>query len=271
MTRRTKSNLTLSLILLFSLAGCGKVSSSAPAETHAEAEWASSFVYVGGRKLECKKGIDAAPGWAKLDQPTMQAWLDQSRVTQVTAGITRDEIDQFMAEFARIPRAFRQAVAASLGDVHLIHGTGVTEDPSWPVASSNTFDGRIWATVPGAGGSPYLSAQHVEAPTRFVVNRLYQGHGSINLVLHEFGHAIDSLRSSHGFSNLPQWHSLLDDPATALHKAMGQACGTYCSDHSGEGFAETFAMYYACDDTRQWLQRNAPEAAQWMSELIQKL
>ncbi len=220
--------------------------------------------------IPCSRGIDADPSWKSKSAEEILTWLAGYGAVPVGPGLSQAYLAQFAAEFERIPEVFRKAAHAAGGDVHLLQGMGVSEDPSWPTGVLSTFDGRTWATVPGAGGSPYLTAEGTDTPTRFVINRLYEGHGSVNLVLHEFAHSLDAIRRHDGFSGQAAWQQLTFQDS-AFRGAMSALCASYCSDHSEESFAESFAVYYACPSTQQWLERRSPQAADWIGHLAASL
>jgi hypothetical protein len=160
-------------------------------------------------------------------------------------------------------------IAAAKGVFHLIQGQGVTEDPTWG-SYARTFDGRDWSNVPGAGGAPYSAGAQALAPTRIVVNRLYEGHGSVNLVLHEHGHSLDSVYSYRGISGSGAWLRHLNE-SPALRGFLTEICGTYCTDYPQEGFAEAFAYYHSCAAAREELTRKTPAVAKFLEELPTKV
>jgi hypothetical protein len=205
--------------------------------------------------------------WASMHQvpkarvscpvPTKVASYDRSaypEILLVTSGVLASHINQFLFEYEKIPGPLRSEMREIGGRTHLISGTGVTADPTWDRALSLTRDGRGWDNVVGSSGFPYL-----QYPTRVVVNRLYEGHGSVNVVLHEHGHSLDSNYETRGISNTSEWQELISDaPVKNLLHAL---CGTYCSENAVEAFAELFAYYHACDKSRNYLEEKAPAAA----------
>ena len=225
----------------------------------------------GASAPSCVRGIQADPSWKSKTSQEILAWLATYGVAAIQPDLSQEYLAEFAAEFERIPEIFRKRVFAAGGTIHLLQGQGVSEDPSWPAQISDTFDGRSWATVPGAGGMPYLSAYGADAsPTRFVINRLYEGHGSVNLVIHEFGHALDAITQHDGFSGTPAWVAFTQSD-TAFRGMIGSLCGTYCTEHTEESFAESFAVYNSCDSMRKWFVQKAPAAAAWIGNLSASL
>lgn len=252
------------LPMLFLAVGCSKVPgasagvSTALSPSIPESELSTAFAHGFG----CARAIDVSPAWQTKSREEIIAWLGGYGVQLVRPDIQQEYLAQFAAEFERIPEVFRRKAYDASGLVHILNGHGVTEDPSWDSGDTKTFDGRDWANVPGSGGFPYLSV-----PTRFVVNRLYEGHGSVNLVLHEFAHSLDSIRKYQGFSTGADWLAIAQGNQP-FHDAIGSLCSTYCTDHPAEGLAEGFAVYYSCDSTRKWLTEHAPDAARWYGNFV---
>lgn len=144
-----------------------------------------------------------------------------------------------------------QEMLSRKAKIHLIEGEGVTDDPTWGLSRS-TFDGRSWKEVPGAGGNPSSGR-----PTRIVVNRLHEGHGSVNLFLHEHAHALDSTYKTDGASNSKSWKAILKLPH--VREYLKTICKKdYCLVPR-EAFAETFARFYHSEELRGELLEKAPE------------
>lgn len=188
---------------------------------------------------------------ADLDQ-----FLQENHVTSVNA-IAHQYLVQFAFELKRFPETLLSALAAKGANFRILQGHGVTEDPTWPASETTTFDGRPWNRVPGAGGNP----------TRVVVNRLYQGHGSINLVLHEHGHTLDfyGVPRNDVLSSSPEWKNVMARDRGFM-KLMNEVCGGYCTRNPTEAFAEAFAIYYSCEKGRGLLS-NSPLAKSFIESL----
>nr|WP_309100651.1 toxin [Fredinandcohnia onubensis] len=115
-------------------------------------------------------------------------------------------------------------------------------------------NGPTWDDVPGIGGSEVVLA-------KIGSSEKGKGHGSINLELHELAHSIDKF----------VFGSISDDPyfLTILQKEVNQLFPdrSYFSDYPEEYFAESFAMYYLSDQTREQLKLAAPMTHQLFNEL----
>ena len=177
---------------------------------------------------------------AGFSSETRSEFLKQNKVLQVT-DITDSYLTQFAFELAKFPEQLRSFLNNNDIGFHLVQGRGVSEDPSFPNFFSQTFDGRSWANVPGSGSADV---------TRVVVNRLYEGHGSVNLVLHERAHTLDSNLGN--VSSTSQWNAVLSSDSS-FREILGKYCGDYCLGHSNEAFAEGFAIYYSCEKSKNLL------------------
>lgn len=169
--------------------------------------------------------------------------------------IPQEFIDDFIVQFNKFPESLMSEMLSRKAKIHLIIGQGVTDDPTWGLSSS-TFDGRSWSNVPGAGGNPRWGK-----PTRIVVNRLHEGHGSVNLFLHEHAHALDSTYKTDGASNSKAWKELLKK--AHIKEYLKTICKKdYCLIPR-EAFAETFARYFESEDNRREVEIKTPEIAQF--------
>lgn len=187
-------------------------------------------------------------------------YLRSNNIILKSENIDPRDLSDFVQEYEKFPISLRNEMQRKGGKIHLIHGMGVTEDPTWRT-QSDTKDGRSWSTVPGAGGAPFANM-----PTRIVVNRLREGHGSTNLFLHEDAHSLDSTYRSAGVSKSNAWKELMrNNPQTA---SFLSACGEYCNSDEKERFAELFAIYYeSCGGGKEAMERQLPEVAAFFSNL----
>lgn len=185
-------------------------------------------------------------------------YLNTQKITPVTA-ITVGNLEKFLTEYHKFPETLAKELIDAGAKISLIEGEGVTADPSWN-AGSDTFDGRSWDKVPGSGGSPKGNA------TRVVINHLYDRHGSVNLVLHEHGHTLDQLYKYNVLSSSKTWKRLTDDEPQ-IKSFMLTICGTYCTANLNEGFAELFAFYHACGETRALVEKELPGFASFLKDL----
>lgn len=132
---------------------------------------------------------------------------------------------------------------------------------SYQITTEGTRD---WSTVPGSGG--VFSDPTLILPTRIVINKMYPGadgqaaHGATNLVLHEHGHALDSLYGHHSISGSQKWKDVLNDPQS--RQFLPKFFSSY-ENAEEEGFAELFSYYHSCEASRRQLETHAPKIAEF--------
>ncbi|MEH7381896.1 toxin [Bacillus sp. JJ1533] len=115
-------------------------------------------------------------------------------------------------------------------------------------------NGPTWDLVPGIGGSEVVLA-------KIGYSEKGKGHGSINLELHELAHSIDKF----------VFDSISEDPyfLAIWNKEVKQLFPhrDYFSDYPEEYFAETFAMFYLSEQSRNQLKLSAPMTYQLFADL----
>ena len=241
-------------VLLLAIGCAPQVGGNAPTASLPEVQTKTQADAI--NRFSCGRSGKQLSDWTVLQLGALDPWLDANGVIQASQGIIQENLIQFAIEFAKVPHELRSQMVGNGSKVRLIRGQGVSEDPTWPVATQETFDGRSWSTVPGSGGGP----------TRVVVNRLYEGHGSINLVLHEYGHSLDSLFKQKGISTSRVWTDLwAANPEFAAF--IERSCGRYCADHPSEAFAESAAYYFSCDGNRRKIEEKFPLVARFLGSL----
>ncbi len=212
-------------------------------------------------RLRCAPTSDVVPeGKTLIDY---QAFFTVNKIIPQTS-LSLNFIEQFKNEFEKFPASLHRELIQAGNKIHIMEGTGVTVDPTWDASFVNTFDGRSWDNVPGGGGS--TARGYAKSPTRIVINHLYNHHGSADMFLHEHGHSLDSIRDLHGISRSSVWSDLLaEEPATTNYLLV--ICGAYCTDNIEEGFAELFANYHGCAETREQMERDIPKTAEFFKRL----
>ena len=111
-----------------------------------------------------------------------------------------------------------------------------------------------WDEVPGIGGSQVVLV-------KIGYSEKGKGHGSVNLELHELAHSIDSLVYQ-SISKDKQFQLIWEEERGILFPG-----NSYFILHAEEYFAETFAMYYLNDVTREQLQKIAPQTYEFFKSL----
>ncbi|RFB16871.1 toxin [Bacillus sp. HNG] len=115
-------------------------------------------------------------------------------------------------------------------------------------------NGPTWDDVPGIGGSEVVLA-------KIGYSEKGKGHGSTNLELHELAHSIDSFVLD-SISEDPTFLSIWKNEVNQLFPNRA-----YFSDYPEEYFAETFAMYYLSEQSRNQLKLAAPMTYELFVEL----
>ncbi|MES2528132.1 MAG: hypothetical protein V4598_13645 [Bdellovibrionota bacterium] len=190
-----------------------------------------------------------------------QAFFTANKIVAKT-DVSVNFVEQFKNEFIKFPTSLHAELMKAGNKIHIMEGSGVTVDPTWSPTNEKTFDGRPWSEVPGGGGS--TARGYRKSPTRIVINHFYSHHGSANLFLHEHGHSLDSINNLHGISNSRVWADLLvAEPGT--EKFLSEICGKYCTENIEEGFAELFANFHACPESRTQLETELPKVADFFT------
>ncbi|WP_078409691.1 anthrax toxin lethal factor-related metalloendopeptidase [Priestia abyssalis] len=118
-------------------------------------------------------------------------------------------------------------------------------------------NGPTWDGVPGAGGSEIVYVKIGSSAKG-------KGHGSVNLELHETAHTIDKyvlneIRSHPDFLNAWQ------NERERLFPGKG-----YFLMYPEEYFAETFAMFYLSQLTRNQLKEKAPDTYRFLQKVLEQ-
>lgn len=237
-----KRGIWYSFILMFMVSGCSSGSSpSLP-------EHSNSLLNY----------CDRAPRDLRAANfPTEESLSDflQSNGVQIVNQVHKDYLVQFSFELRKFPANLSRYLVSNSVGIRILHGRGVADDPTF--SEGATFDGRSWKNVPGAGSNP----------TRIVVNRLYDGHGSINLVLHERAHTLDyyGLPGRGMLSNEREWNQIISEERPFI-QLLDRVCGSYCTKNPAEAFAEAFAIYFSCERGRALLSES-PRVLKFMQDL----
>ncbi|MBY8910463.1 hypothetical protein K6L05_11750 [Salinicoccus roseus] len=120
--------------------------------------------------------------------------------------------------------------------------------------------GRTWDDVPGAGG--YTTAARIGYSTPG------NSHSTINLELHEYGHAVDSYAAGFTVSESQAFRDIMAQEKDNLFRDH-QVPGYF--NTPGEYFAETFAMYYLGGNASARLAERAPQTYQFMETFHNRL
>lgn len=211
----------------------------------------------GAERIKCPQVSASAPEGKMITD--YQNFFTLNKIIPKT-NVSVSFVEQFKNEFEKFPASLHKELMRAGNKIHIMEGPGVTVDPTWAPTHEKTFDGRPWSEVPGGGGS--TARGYKKTPTRIVINNFYQNHGSANLFLHEHGHSLDSIENLHGISNSDVWTELTTSEPK-VQTFLSEVCGKYCTENVEEGFAELFANYHACTESREQLQRELPRVAEF--------
>ena len=113
---------------------------------------------------------------------------------------------------------------------------------------------KTWDDVPGVGGSKTVLV-------KIGASEKGNGHGSVNLELHELAHSVDRYVYDE-IRKDPMFLEIWEEEREALFPGK-----PYFTTLPEEYFAETFAMYYLGEETRQELKNIAPNTFRFYSDL----
>lgn len=177
------------------------------------------------------------------------AWLEARGVrvhTDSPKNLTSEDISNVEKEVRKMPNKMIDEIdQAGLG-MDLVADSGVTAHPGWVELRGVTprgweGTGKTWDDVPGAGASRSLGK------TVIVANRLKEGHGSRNAIIHEHAHTFERahyILTGRKFSQSAKW--------TRLHGSIAWK-STYQKRYAEEAFAESLAVYLDSPESRQTL------------------
>lgn len=183
-------------------------------------------------------------------------FLKANKITFVTAGSQQGDIKKFTDEYKKIPAALREEMIKQGGSVLLINGDSVADDPNWNSENDESSEGVV-----AVGGEPFA-----QIPSRFVINKLNENQESVNIVLHEAAHALNSTYKKEGVSSAKAWTDLMKK-YTADKAAIEELCSTYCDQGASEAFAEYFAQYYNSAPSRAKVELITPDIATFFKNL----
>lgn len=221
-----------------------------------------SFEALAVRRMACPRASSEVPEGKTIND--YQQFFDQNKIIPKTA-LSLNFVEQFKNEFEKFPATLHQELVRAGNKIHIMEGDGVTVDPTWDSHDQFTFDGRPWKDVPGGGGS--TARGYLKTPTRIVINHLYDHHGSVSMFLHEHGHSLDSIRAFHGISRSDVWHEVYNSEPNAV-PFLTTVCGSYCTNNVEEGFAELFANYHGCAESRTQMEQEVPKIAEFFRRFV---
>jgi hypothetical protein len=210
----------------------------------------------------CPEGPSDLASAGFKDEASLRKFLVDNKVEEVNS-IPVPLLTNFAWQLSKFPESVRNHLARLNAKYRILVGQGVAEDPQWGNHRLST-DGRNYIKVPGAAAYT----------TWLVVNRMNEsGHG-VSVALHERSHTLDisgvpGRTSQAGWGRLssdPEWQSIIATD-TVYQDIISRSCKTYCTQSPVEAFAESFAMYLACDRSRELISRS-PRVGQFFESII---
>lgn len=168
------------------------------------------------------------------------------------------EAGEMIKRIDRIPSSILKKMAIKKIKIRLFDGK-LTDLPTarhlkgvTPRGYTNTS--TTWDDVPGAGGSDVVMIKigHSEKG---------KGHGSVNLELHELAHTLDKMV----FQGIRYDQTFKHIWKLEASKVFGNHA--YFLRYPEEYFAETFAMYYANEESHFLLKTLAPKTYEYIQQL----
>jgi hypothetical protein len=170
----------------------------------------------------------------------------------------KDEAQAIIGRLSKISEGILERLYNAGVDIILVNGP-ITDVPAYAYLKGITprgweGTGKTWDDIPGAGGNPTV--------IRIGYSEYGKGHGSINLELHETAHAIDE----YAFNNVSDTNNFLNVWSSEVRNVFGD--NAYFDSYPEEYFAETFAMYYLDDESRNILKEKGPLTYDFIENLI---
>lgn len=115
-------------------------------------------------------------------------------------------------------------------------------------------NGTVWDDVPGMGGGTIVFV-------KIGASDYGNGHGSINLELHELAHSVDQIVFN-GIRFNKEFLQIWNEEVNDLFPGE-----SYFINYPEEYFAETFAMFYTDRNTKKILQERVPKTYSFLQQL----
>ncbi|MGE7878544.1 anthrax toxin lethal factor-related metalloendopeptidase [Peribacillus muralis] len=173
-------------------------------------------------------------------------------------GFDENEALKIGATIDKLPPSLLEKTAESGVRVKLFQGN-LTENQSAAKLKGQTPRGYLnkkttWDDVPGMGGSHTVLV-------KIGASDKGNGHGSVNLELHELAHSIDNIVFD-GIRENIDYLTIWGKEVDGLFPGQ-----SYFSNYPEEYFAETFAMFYVNAEQNQLLKQKAPETYHFIKQL----
>lgn len=186
-----------------------------------------------------------------------KAMLLDNLIVLVDKTYDQDEVHNIISRISNISHPILKGLVDDRVTIRLINEP-ITDDPNFSYLKGVTprgweGTGKTWDDIPGAGGNPTI--------IRVGYSEKGKGHGTINLELHEIGHAADGWVFE-DVSKSDEFKSIWKKEVSNLFKA-----DSYFNSYSEEYFAEVFAMYFLNDSEKEKVRKSAPRTYDFFNKL----
>ncbi len=170
----------------------------------------------------------------------------------------KNEASRMLNNLSRIPDSILSKFLVSGQKIKLIQGK-LTDEPEYSYLRGVTprgweGTGKTWDDLSGLGGYPNVVVK---------IGCCEKTEGTINLELHETGHAVDC-----AFYNISKSASFLEIWRLEVSNLFYDTCiFDYVNKYAEEYFAESFAMYFYNNDGKEKLEEQAPLTCELISQL----
>lgn len=171
------------------------------------------------------------------------------------------EANEMIRTLAHIDRTILEQAADHHIYIQLLTGP-ITDEPTARHLRGKTPRGympgsKTWDDVPGIGGAHLVLV-------RLGHSEKGKGHGSVNLELHEFAHSLDYIVFDR-IHETDEFQAIWREEAPRLFPGE-----YYFLTYPEEYFAESFAYYYASEETRHTLRAAAPNTYAFIRRLAER-
>ncbi|WP_318508651.1 anthrax toxin lethal factor-related metalloendopeptidase [Bacillus sp. T3] len=167
------------------------------------------------------------------------------------------EASKIISRLDKLPSTILSKMVEEGIQLHLFEGN-LTDQPTAEhlkgVIPRGYTSNKTWDDVPGVGGSKVVLV-------KIGASAKGSGHGSVNLELHELAHSIDRYVYDEIRSN-PTYLKIWKQERNILFPGQ-----SYFINYPEEYFAETFAMYYLSEETKEILKKEAPKTYAFFNSL----
>lgn len=172
-------------------------------------------------------------------------------------GFNEQEVQAIITRLDKLPSSILTKIINAGIQIQLFEGK-LTDQPTAShlkgVIPRGYTSKKTWDEVPGVGGSKTVLV-------KIGASEKGNGHGSINLELHELAHSLDRYVYDEIRLN-PLFLEIWDEEKSKLFPGQ-----SYFLTFPEEYFAETFAMYYLGGESKQLLNQKAPKTFAFFKSL----